>query len=154
MRISLFGLGYVGAVSCGCLAQMGHEVVGVDVSRAKVDMVNRGQSPIIEPDIGAILHDQVKNGRLRTTMDPHDAVMHTDISFISVGTPSLPNGALDLSQVEAVSREIGKALRRKSTHHIIVVRSTMLPGSTRRVVIPAIEQESGKRSRSDFDCCF
>jgi GDP-mannose 6-dehydrogenase len=154
MRVSIFGLGYVGAVSAGCLAKDGHEVVGVDPTEAKVDLINRGQTPIIESDIGGIIERAVKDKRLRATTDIADAFNNSDLSIICVGTPSLANGGLDLGYVRRVCEQIGEQLRNKKTFHIVVVRSTMLPGSMRGVVIPTLEQFSGKSAGKDFGVCI
>jgi GDP-mannose 6-dehydrogenase len=154
MRISIFGLGYVGAVSAGCLAKDGHEVIGVDPTETKVDLINRGQTPIIESDIGEIIERAVKDKRLRATTDIADAFNNSDLSIICVGTPSLPNGGLDLGYVQRVCEQIGEQLRNKQTFHIVVARSTMLPGSMRGVVIPALEQTSGKTAGKDFGVCI
>jgi GDP-mannose 6-dehydrogenase len=154
MRISIFGLGYVGAVSAGCLAKDGHEVIGVDPTEAKVDLINRGQTPIIESDIGEIIARAVKGKLLRATADIADAFNNSDLSLICVGTPSLANGGLDLSFVRRVCEQIGEQLRNKKTFHIVVVRSTMLPGTMRGVVIPTLEKVSGKTAGKDFGVCI
>jgi len=153
MKISIFGLGYVGAVSAGCLATDGHEVVGVDPNKTKVDLINEGKTPIIEKDIGEMIAAAVAAGRLRATTDVRQAVMDTDISLICVGTPSQLNGNLDLSYVRRVCEEIGSALRDKPAFHVVVARSTMLPGSMRNVVIPTLESYSGKQAGVDFGVC-
>jgi GDP-mannose 6-dehydrogenase len=154
MRVSVFGLGYVGAVSCGCFAKDGFEVVGVDVNPTKVALMNAGRSPIIEDDIDDLLKTAVRDGRLRATTDAREAVMATDLSVISVGTPGSPNGRLSLSAVERVCEEIGAAIGAKTKRHLVVVRSTVLPGSMRAVVVPALERASGKRLGPDFGACF
>lgn len=153
MKISIFGLGYVGAVSAGCLATDGHTVVGVDPNRTKVDLINQGTTPIIEKDIGEMISKTVKDGLLRATTDVRDAVLNTDISLICVGTPSQLNGNLDLSHVRKVCQEIGAAIKEKSDFHVVVARSTMLPGSMRAVVIPTLEEASGKKAGVDFGVC-
>lgn len=153
MKISIFGLGYVGAVSAGCLASDGHEVIGVDPNQTKVDLINQGMTPIIEKDIGEMVATTVADGRLRATRDVREAVMASEISLICVGTPSQLNGNLDLSYVRRVCEEIGAALRDKDTFHVVVARSTMLPGSMRNVVIPTLEESSGKRAGVDFGVC-
>jgi len=127
MKISIFGLGYVGAVSAGCLAQEGHTVIGVDPYQPKVDLINSGQTPVIEDEIGAIVSDAVKSGALRATVDVQDAVNNSDMSFICVGTPSLLNGGLDLKYVRGVCEQIGEAIKQKDEFHVVVARSTMLP---------------------------
>lgn len=153
MRISIFGMGYVGVVSAGCLANDGHEVVGVDPNQVKVDLVNKGVTPIIEKDIGEMVEKAVKQGSLRATTSVIEAVKATDVSLVCVGTPSQLNGNLDLSYVRRVCEEIGTALRDKTSFHVVVARSTMLPGSMRNVVIPTLEQASGKKAGVDFGVC-
>jgi GDP-mannose 6-dehydrogenase len=153
MKISIFGLGYVGAVSAGCLASDGHEVIGVDPNRTKVDLINQGIAPIIEKDIGEMIAATVKDGLLRATTDVRDAVMSSDISLICVGTPSQLNGNLDLSHVRKVCEEIGATIKAKDGFHVVVARSTMLPGSMRSVVIPTLESASGKKAGIDFGVC-
>jgi len=153
MRISIFGLGYVGTVSAACLARQGNKVIGVDANPVKVDMINRGLSPIVEKDLGALIEDGRAAGTLQATLDARGAVMESEISVICVGTPSARNGNLDLSHVRAVCEQIGAALRDKEGFHLVVARSTMLPGSTRQVVIPTLEQSSGKRAGKDFGVC-
>lgn len=153
MKISIFGLGYVGAVSAGCLASDGHEVIGVDPNQTKVDIINKGVAPIIEKDIGNMIADAVQCGRLRATRDVREAVLASEISLICVGTPSQLNGNLDLSYVRRVCEEIGSALREKKDFHVVVARSTMLPGSMRSVVIPVLEEYSGKKVGVDFGVC-
>lgn len=153
MRISIFGLGYVGAVSAGCLATDGHDVIGVDPNQTKVDLINKGVTPIIEKDIGEMIAKTAASGKLRATTDVREAVMGSDISLICVGTPSMLNGNLDLSYVRRVCEEIGAAMREKNSFHVVVGRSTMLPGSMRNVVIPTLEQASGKKAGVDFGVC-
>lgn len=153
MRISVFGLGYVGAVSAGCLADDGHEVVGVDPLPTKVDLINRGQSPIIEKDIGEIIAATAKAGRLRATSDPGQAIRETELSFVCVGTPSQPNGNLDLRYIRRICEQIGEALKSKNEHHTVVIRSTILPGTMRKIVIPTLEEFSGKKAAVAFGVC-
>ncbi|MGE3296602.1 MAG: nucleotide sugar dehydrogenase [Porticoccaceae bacterium] len=150
MRISIFGMGYVGAVCAGCLAERGHEVVGVDVSQLKVDLINGGKSPIVEPGLEELLSEGVLNKRIRGTTDAQAAVLATDLSMICVGTPSKRNGDLELHFIEAVARDIGQALKLKPTRHTVVVRSTVLPGTVKNRVIPLLEQHSGLRAGVDF----
>ena len=150
MKISIFGLGYVGAVSAGCLASDGHQVLGVDLASEKVDLINRGQSPIVEAEIGELIEKAVHAGCLRATRDPNEAIQQTDLSFICVGTPSQPNGNLDLTFIRRICEQIGAALRGKSGRHTIVVRSTILPGTMRNIVIPTLEESSGKKAGEDF----
>lgn len=153
MKISIFGLGYVGTVSAGCLATDGHSVIGVDPNKTKVDLINQGVSPIVEKDIGEMIAAAAKNNVLRATLDVRDAVINSDISMVCVGTPSQLNGNLDLSHVRKVCEQIGAALKEKSAFHVVVARSTMLPGSMRTVVIPALESYSGKKAGVDFGVC-
>src|SRR5689334_5628549 len=127
MKISIFGIGYVGCVSAACLARAGHEVVGVDVNPTKVEIINSGASPIVEPGINDLIADVVKAGKLSATTDISHAVSSTQVSLICVGTPSKPNGSLDLGHVQRVCEQIGEALASKSERHTIVIRSTMLP---------------------------
>ncbi|MDD1036653.1 nucleotide sugar dehydrogenase [Pseudomonas rubra] len=150
MNISIFGLGYVGAVCAGCLSARGHQVLGVDISQAKIDMINQGKSPIVEPGLEQLLLDGVRHGRLRGTTDVQAAVLATEMSLLCVGTPSKKNGDLDLVYMEAVCREIGSALRDKASRHTVVVRSTVLPGTVKNVVVPILEKYSGKRAGIDF----
>ena len=153
MKVSVFGLGYVGTVSAGCLAQEGHEVIGVDRVRTKVDLINAGQSPIIEADISEIIAASVKAGRLRAVQDPVRAIRDTDLSFVCVGTPSQPNGNLDLTSIRRVCEEIGLALKSKTARHTVVIRSTILPGTMRRIVIPILEEYSGKQAGVGLGVC-
>jgi GDP-mannose 6-dehydrogenase len=153
LKISIFGLGYVGAVSAGCLADEGHDVVGVDPVQTKVDIINRGQSPIIEAEIGDIIAANVRAGRLRATASVAEAIRDTDLSFVCVGTPSQANGNLDFRFVRRVCEEIGQALRNKTTRHTVVIRSTILPGTMRNIIIPILEEYSGKKAGVDFGAC-
>ena len=149
-RISVFGLGYVGCVSAACFAREGHDVVGVDVNPSKVDMINAGVATIVEHGIGELVAEMRASGRLRATTDVAEAVGATDISLVCVGTPSRSNGALDLSYVERVCEQIGAAMRGKSSRHTVIIRSTVLPGSTHSVAVPAIERTSGLAAGRDF----
>tara|TARA_R110001599_G_scaffold353742_2_gene596029 strand:+ start:259 stop:1572 length:1314 start_codon:yes stop_codon:yes gene_type:complete len=153
MNISMFGLGYVGAVSAGILAAEGHTIVGVDPNQVKVDLINDGSTPIIEKDIGDIISNAVSNKRLSATTDVAKAVSETEMSMICVGTPSQPNGSLDLKYVLRVCEEIGAAIKAKSEFHVVVARSTMLPGTMRDIVIPTLESFSGKKAGVDFGVC-
>ena len=150
MRISIFGLGYVGAVCAGCLSSRGHEVVGVDISATKIDLINSGKSPIVEPGLEPLLEKGIRTGMLRGTTDFAAAVRDTEVSFICVGTPSKKNGDLELNYIESVCREIGYVLRDKTERHTVVVRSTVLPGTVKNVVIPILEDCSGKKAGVDF----
>jgi GDP-mannose 6-dehydrogenase len=153
MKISVFGLGYVGAVSAGCFAQDYHDVIGVDPYQPKVDLINRGQTPVIEKDIGEIIAAAVENKTLRATTDVREALSNSAISLICVGTPSQLNGSLDLKYIKNVCQQIGAALKDKEAFHLVVVRSTMLPGSMANVVIPTLETASGKKAGKDFGIC-
>jgi len=153
MRISVFGLGYVGAVTAACLAKAGNRVIGVDPNSTKTDLVGKGHSPIIEDGVGKMISDAVAKGLLSATNDAAAAISDSDISMVCVGTPSKKNGDLDLTYIKRVCEEIGAELARKDTYHVVVVRSTMLPGSTRSVVIPALESSSGKTAGVDFGVC-
>ena len=148
--ISVFGLGYVGSVSAVCLAHLGPQVIGVDVSPAKVEALATGRSPIVEARMNELMAAAYQAGRLRATTDAAVAIRESDISFVCVGTPSLRSGKLDLGYVERVVREIGAALKQKRSHHVIVLRSTVLPGTTESLVIPALEDASGLRAGADF----
>ena len=152
--VSIFGLGYVGSVSAACLASMGHRVVGVDVSSAKVEMIESGRTPIIEARMPELVAEGHSACRLHATTDPNLAVRDSDISFVCVGTPSLRSGKLDLSHIEKVAGEIGSALCEKKSHHVVVLRSTVLPGTTESLVIPILERASGRRAGSDFTVCY
>ncbi len=154
MKLSIFGLGYVGAVTATCLADCGFHVVGVDVNHAKVDMINNGQAPIIEEAIGDLVARAVESKRLVATVDVDKAIAETDASLICVGTPSMANGDLDLTYVCRVAEQIGQALATKADYHTIILRSTVLPGTTEDVVKPLLEQHSGKRAGRDFGLCF
>lgn len=153
MKVSVIGLGYVGAVSAGCLAAEGHTVVGVDPVSTKVELINRGQSPIIEAEIGEIIRNSVEAGRLVATTDSRRAVLDTDLSIVCVGTPSQPNGNLDLRFVRHACEQLGSALREKKERHTVVIRSTVLPGTMRQIVIPILEESSGKKAGTDFGVC-
>lgn len=154
MKLSIFGLGYVGCVSAACFAKEGHTVTGVDVNANKAEMINAGNSPIIEAGIGPLLDEVVKANRLSATTDSAAAVHNTDVSLICVGTPSNTNGSLDLRYVTRVCEEIGAALKDKTERHVVVIRSTMLPGTIESVVIPTLEEHSTKRVGKDFGVCI
>jgi GDP-mannose 6-dehydrogenase len=150
MKVSVFGLGYVGSVSAASFAADGHDVVGVDVNPDKVAAINEGRSPIVEPGLGELLAEAAAAKRLRATTSTADAVRDTDLSLICVGTPSRKNGSLDLSYLVRVCEQIGDALRDKPDYHVVVVRSTVLPGTTHGQVIPALERHSGKKYGEGF----
>jgi GDP-mannose 6-dehydrogenase len=151
--ISVFGLGYVGCVSAACFAKEGFDVVGVDVSPAKIDMIRRGQATILEAGIQELVSAMVGAGRLRATADVAETIRDTGISLVCVGTPSRSNGSLDLQYVVRVCEQIGASLRDKDTWHTVVIRSTVLPGTIEELVIPALERTSGKRCGEGFGVC-
>jgi GDP-mannose 6-dehydrogenase len=153
LKISIFGLGYVGTVSAGCLAGGGHTVIGVDPVQTKVDLINNGRSPIIEADISELIASSVAGSRLRATDDVAQAIRETELSFVCVGTPSQLNGNLDLRYIKRVCEQIGQELRDKNEWHTVVIRSTILPGTMCQIVIPALEQSSGKTAGIDFGVC-
>ena len=154
LSISVFGLGYVGSVSAACWARAGHRVTGVDVNPVKVETLASGRSPILEPGMSELVAEGYQTSRLCATTDGVAAVHNSEISFVCVGTPSLRNGNLDLSHIERVAGEIGSALKHKKTHHVVVVRSTLLPGTTESVVLPILENASGRRAGIDFTVCY
>jgi GDP-mannose 6-dehydrogenase len=154
MKISILGLGYVGTVQAGCLASDGHDVIGVDIEQTKVDLINSGRSPIIEQDIGEIIRDQVAAQKLTATTDVEVAVRESDMAIVCVGTPGLANGSLDLKYVRRVCEQIGSAIREHKGRLAVVIRSTILPGTMRDVVIPTLEDSSGKRAGEEFGVCF
>ncbi|MCB0512349.1 MAG: UDP-glucose/GDP-mannose dehydrogenase family protein, partial [Bacteroidetes bacterium] len=149
MEISIFGLGYVGCVSLGCLAKNGHQVIGVDVHQQKVDLINKGLPTIVEKDIDTIIAEEFKNGKIRATNDAKDAVSNSEISIICVGTPSSKRGNLNLDFIYKVAEQIGTALKNKNTFHSVVIRSTVLPGTNEKVG-EIIEQYSDKKRNQDF----
>ncbi|KAB7627892.1 nucleotide sugar dehydrogenase [Alkalilimnicola sp. S0819] len=153
MNISVFGLGYVGAVSAACLARKGHRVIGVDAAPEKIALINEGMAPIIEPGLTEIISDAVSSGHLCATEDAEAAFFDTELSLVCVGTPSQANGSLDMSAVRRVCEQLGDLLAVKNGFHIIVMRSTMLPGSMRDVVIPLLRERSGKEPGRDFGVC-
>jgi GDP-mannose 6-dehydrogenase len=150
MNISVFGLGYVGCVAAASLARDGHTVIGVDVNPDKVALAASGCAPVIEPGLDRLIRDGVSAGRLQATADAHAAVAATDISMVCVGTPSNRNGSLNLQYVTNVCREIGAALAAKRGYHVVIVRSTVLPGTVTRRLIPQLEQHSGRAAGVDF----
>src|SRR5687768_517937 len=154
MKLSVFGLGYVGCVSAACFADDGNEVIGVDVNPTKVEIINSGKSPIIEDGINEVMARVVKSGRLLATTDSERAILGSDLSLVCVGTPSNQNGSLYLRHVEQVCREIGSVRKSKKQRHIVVIRSTMLPGTVENAVITALEETLGKKAVKDFGICI
>lgn len=154
MKLSVFGIGYVGCVSAACFAKEGHEVIGVDVNPTKVEIINQGNSPIVEPGLGELMKEAVDFQRLKATTSAAEAVNNSEVSLVCVGTPSNANGSLDLRYVSRVCEEIGAALKTKHERHAVVIRSTMLPGTVNDVVVPALENTSGKKAGIDFGVCI
>jgi GDP-mannose 6-dehydrogenase len=153
MKVSIFGLGYVGCVSAACLARQGHDVLGVDINAAKVDTIGRGESPIVEPGLAELIAEVVGSGRLRATTDGAAAIAATDVSMVCVGTPGHESGRLDTQYLERVAAEIGAALRHKDTPHVVLVRSTVLPGTVEEIIIPLLEQASGRTLGEALTVC-
>jgi GDP-mannose 6-dehydrogenase len=154
VRVAVFGLGYVGCVSAACLARDGHVVMGVDVSAPKVDAVAAGRSPLIEPGLNDLIGEMVRAGRLRATSDSRMAVHQSEVSLICVGTPGNGNGRLDLQFVQNVCQQIGAALATHEAYHVVVVRSTVLPGTVEDILIPLLEGASGRVAGKDFGVCM
>ncbi len=154
MRISIFGLGYVGTVCAASLARFGFDVVGVDVNETKNAQINEGRSPIVEPGLGELIREAVETERLSATSDHEQALASSDLSLVCVGTPSRPNGSLDTSHVEGVVRTIGGHLRARENRHTVVIRSTLLPGTTLGRLGPLLEEESGKRCGEEIGLAY
>ena len=150
MRISVLGLGYVGSVSVACLAKDGHTVIGVDPNPVKVDLINSGQSPVVEDQVAELVAEHVAGGTLTATTDPNEAIANTDLALVCVGTPGADNGSLDLVYLERACANIGQALAGRDGYFGVVIRSTVLPGTCRNLVIPTIEANSGKTEGVDF----
>jgi GDP-mannose 6-dehydrogenase len=150
MRISVFGLGYVGVVSAACLAKDGHTVIGVDPNATKVGLINQGRSPIIETGVDDLVSEAVAAGTLTAQDDAVRAVADTELSLVCVGTPSKPNGSLDLQYVNSVCSEIGRGIAGKNDFHVVVARSTMLPGTMKDVVLPALASASGREAGREY----
>jgi GDP-mannose 6-dehydrogenase len=154
VNVSIFGLGYVGSVSAACLAARQQRVIGVDVSALKVELINAGRSPVIEPGLDQLIEEMVGQGRLSATARAAEAVAVTDLSLVCVGTPSNGNGNLDYAYVERVCEEIGAALANKSGYHVVVIRSTVLPGTTETRLLPILERASGRQAGVDFGVAY
>jgi GDP-mannose 6-dehydrogenase len=154
MRISIFGLGYVGCVSGTCLAGMGHEVIGVEPNQVKVDLINAGKSPIVEKGLNELLAAEVKSGRLKATTDWKQAVNSSDLAFVCVGTPSRANGSINIAFLQRVCEQIGQALQKKQEYFTVVIRSTAIPGTVEKKLVPILEQHSGKKAGPDFGVCM
>ncbi len=153
-KISVFGLGYVGAVSLACLARDGHEIVGVDIDPNKLELLRRGQAPIVETGIQELMRAVTQAGGVRVTDSVRDAILATDLSFVCVGTPASSNGNQDLGAITRIAEQIGAILPEKGTRHVIVIRSTVKPGTVEEVIQPAIERSSGLKAGRDFSLCF
>ena len=154
MKISIFGLGYVGAVSLACLARDGHSVIGVDIDGTKLELIRGGKTPVVEDGMVDLMAQATASGRVSVTDDVLKAVLRSDLSLICVGTPSAANGNQDLTATRNVARALGRALRAKEDTHVFVFRSTLVPGTVEEVLIPIIEEESGKSDGQDFHICF
>lgn len=154
MNISIFGLGYVGAVSLACLARDGHRVIGVDVDSAKLAMIAEGKTPVVEEGMVELMREVAASERVSVTQDVADAVAQSEVSLICVGTPSAANGSQDQTAMLRLAHDLGHALRAKASRHVFVFRSTLVPGTVENVLRPIIEQESGKHEGTDFDICF
>jgi GDP-mannose 6-dehydrogenase len=154
MNISIFGLGYVGAVSLACLARDGHQVIGVDIDPYKLELIRRGQSPIVEEGIQELMASVVAAGNVTVTDDVSEALQKSDISFICVGTPSAPNGSQDQTALLKITRQLGECLKAKESRHLLIFRSTVIPGTVEDVLVPLIEELSEKRRDVDFDVGF
>lgn len=154
MKISIFGLGYVGAVSLACLARDGHEVIGVDIEQAKLDLISSGKTPVVEEGMVDLMANVAKSGLVKVTTSVRDAVLGSEVSLICVGTPSAANGSQDQSAVLRLAEDIGAVLKDKAEPHVFVFRSTLVPGTVESVLRPIIERISGKKDGEHFHLCF
>lgn len=154
MNISIFGLGYVGAVSLACLARDGHRVAGVDIDQAKLDLIASGKTPVVEEGMVELMAETVASGRVSVTRDVTEAVHATDLSLVCVGTPSAANGSQDQDAIVRLAHQLGAALRTKRDGHVVVFRSTLVPGTVEETLRPILERESGKRDGVGFHACF
>jgi GDP-mannose 6-dehydrogenase len=154
MRISIFGLGYVGAVSLACLARDGHSVIGVDIDPAKLELIRSGKTPVVEEGMVELMERVAASGRVSVTTDVVQAVLDSELSLVCVGTPSAPNGSQDQSAIVKLAHDLGRAIRGKSDGHVFVFRSTLVPGTVENVLRSIIETESGKRDGEGFHVCF
>lgn len=154
MNLSIFGLGYVGAVSVACLARDGHRVIGVDIDRTKLDLIAAGRTPVVEEGMVELMEKVVASGRVTVTQDVRQAILESEVSLICVGTPSAANGSQDQSAMLRMAEELGQAMRAKSVAHTFVFRSTLVPGTVENVLRPIMERESGKKEGVDFHVCF
>jgi GDP-mannose 6-dehydrogenase len=151
VRINIYGLGYVGSVSAACLAAAGHDILGIDVDQVKVDSINQGVSAVVEPGLTDLIRAGVTAGKLRATTD---AIDESDVSMVCVGTPSNENGSLCLDHVASAAEDIGAFLRARQSYHVVIIRSTVLPGTVEGFVIPILERHSGKKAGTDFGVCM
>src|SRR5208283_2236979 len=154
LRVSIFGMGYVGCVSGACLSSLGHSVIGVDLNQTKVDMINAGRCPIVEKDLDTLIANGVNEGRYRATDNWKSAVTETDLALVCVGTPSRSNGSIDLTYVTRVCEQIGQALPFHKGFFTVVFRSTIIPGSVEKLLIPILERASGLAAGVDFGVCM
>jgi GDP-mannose 6-dehydrogenase len=151
VRINIFGLGYVGSVSAACLATEGHEVLGIDIDRMKVESINKGISPVVEPELAPLMARAVASGKLRATAG---TIEDADVSIVCVGTPSNENGSLNLNHISRASEQIGEFLRTQDAYHVVCIRSTVLPGTVESHIVPILERHSRKRAGRDFGVCM
>lgn len=154
MKISIFGLGYVGAVSLACLSRDGHDVIGVDIERTKLDLIMAGKTPVVEEGMVDLMTQVAASGKVTVTTDAQAAVRDSEISLVCVGTPSAANGSQDQSAILRLAEEIGRALVNKQEPHVVVFRSTLVPGTVEDVLRPIVEKHSGKKDGKDFFLCF
>lgn len=154
MKISIFGLGYVGAVSLACLARDGHDVIGVDIEATKLRLITEGKTPVVEEGMVELMQQVASSGRVSVTTDAEQAVLGSEISLVCVGTPSAPNGSQDQGAIRRLAEQMGRALARKNEAHVVVFRSTLVPGTVEDVLRPIVERESGKKDGVDFHLCF
>jgi GDP-mannose 6-dehydrogenase len=154
MRISIFGMGYVGCVTGACFADMGHKVIGIEPNPVKVDLINSGKSPIVEKDLDALMAKVVQDGSFRATSDWAQAIKDSDLALVCVGTPSRSNGSIDLRFVQRVCEQIGTAMAQRTGRFTVVIRSTVMPGTMHTLVIPTLEKFSGKKAGNDFGLCM
>lgn len=151
MRVNILGLGYVGCVSAACLANSGNSVTGIDINEAKIDLIRQGKSPIIEPRLQDLLGEGIASGKLAVTKDK---LPKADVSIVCVGTPSRDNGSLELVYIERVVRQIGEYLKDHGPYHVVNIRSTVLPGTVENLILPILEETSGKKAGKDFGLCM
>jgi len=152
-NIQIFGLGYVGSVTAACLAENGHFVVGIDIKREKVEAINEGKSPVFEKGLNELMKEVVSGGKLKATVSVKEAIENSEISLICVGTPSNLDGSIDLEHIKRVCSDIGRALKTKNKFHVVVIRSTIMPGTTEGILIPILEKESRKKVYEDIGVC-